>query len=79
VLSLGLALVHASCLGSGALVFRKGDLADRIYFIIHGGITLYKEDDHKRIRRYDQGGLFGEMNVRISRLYTSINDTQGLL
>eukprot|EP00045_Choanoeca_perplexa_P014077 m.163665 g.163665 ORF g.163665 m.163665 type:complete len:1097 (+) comp16556_c0_seq5:174-3464(+) len=46
----------------GAQVFRKGDVADRIYFIIHGGITLYKDDDHKRIRRYDQGGLFGEMN-----------------
>ncbi len=43
----------------GENIFKKGDVADAMYLVVHGAVQIYIEDEH--IAQMQKGQCFGEM------------------
>ena len=50
-------------LGEGEYVYRRGDIAEEIYFIIEGGAAVLDLDEEKIIDTLKKNDTFGEMEV----------------
>ena len=56
------------------VIFQQGDLADYLYFVIDGGVSIrFKPDDGPvlNVAEVEQGGVFGWSSALGSQTYTS--------
>lgn len=69
--------LNAMILSPGEVLFRKGDDADRMYFILQGKVRVHLEEGEKHVAELSKGEFFGEIALFLdtTRTATIISQT----